>query len=365
MLFLCVTAFAQDKSELPYKFTTIKDNSSTVIKDQCRTGTCWSFATASFIESEILRLGGDKVNLSEMYNVRVTYPKKAMNYVRYQGKTQFGAGSLSHDVMNAIRDYGMIPESVYSGINYGVERHNHGEMDAILEGMVKAIVDKNKGNLTDKWDDAIEAVLDVYLGDVPSDFTYEGKKYTPASFRDAMGVKTDDYINITSFTHHPFYQNFILEVPDNFSQGSFQNVPVEELYAIVVKAINDGYTVAWDADVSEKSFSFRNGMAILPAEGVKKDDLFKKVVSEVKVDQAYRQKGFNSFQTTDDHLMHITGIAKDQNGQEYFIIKNSWGQNNPFGGHQYISTAYFKGKTISVLLHKDALSKEMKNKLGV
>jgi len=205
MLFLCVTAFAQDKSELPYKFTTIKDNSSTVIKDQCRTGTCWSFATASFIESEILRLGGDKVNLSEMYNVRVTYPKKAMNYVRYQGKTQFGAGSLSHDVMNAIRDYGMIPESVYSGINYGVERHNHGEMDAILEGMVKAIVDKNKGNLTDKWDDAIEAVLDVYLGDVPSDFTYEGKKYTPASFRDAMGVKTDDYINITSFTHHPFY----------------------------------------------------------------------------------------------------------------------------------------------------------------
>jgi len=156
-----------------------------------------------------------------------------------------------------------------------------------------------------------------------------------------------------------------LEVPDNFSQGSFQNVPVEELYAIVVKAINDGYTVAWDADVSEKSFSFRNGMAILPAEGVKKDDLFKKVVSEVKVDQAYRQKGFNSFQTTDDHLMHITGIAKDQNGQEYFIIKNSWGQNNPFGGHQYISTAYFKGKTISVLLHKDALSKEMKNKLGV
>lgn len=362
-LLVSLTTFAQDKKEFPYQFKTIKDNSSTVIKDQCRTGTCWSFATSSFVESEILRLGGKNINLSEMYNVRMTYPKKAMNYVRYQGKAQFGAGSLSHDVMNAIRVFGMIPESVYSGLNYDLDRHNHGEMDALLEAMVKAIVEENKGNLTDKWDDAIDAVLDVYLGEVPTEFEYEGKKYTPTSFRDAMGIKADDYINISSFTHHPFYKEFILEVPDNFSQGSFQNVPIDELYQIVKKAVNDGYTVAWDADVSEKTFSFRNGMAILPAEGVKKDDCFKKVVPEVKVDQAYRQKGFNSFQTTDDHLMHITGMAKDQDGNEYFIIKNSWGQNNPFGGHQYISVAYFKGKTISVMLHKDALSKTMKSKM--
>ncbi len=364
-LFISITTLAQDQSELPYKFNVVKDNSSTVIKDQCRTGTCWSFATSSFIESEILRLGGKSVNLSEMYNVRVTYPEKAMNYVRYQGKAQFGAGSLSHDVINAIRDYGMVPESVYTGLNYDMERHNHAEMDALLEAMVKAVVKEDKRNITDKWDDAIAAVLDVYLGKIPKNFDYEGKKYTPTSFRDAMGIHADDYVEITSFTHHPFYKKFILEVPDNFSQGQFQNVPIEELYDIVKKAINDGYTVAWDADVSEKTFSFRNGMAILPAKGVKKDDYFKKIVPELKVDQAFRQKGFNDFQTTDDHLMHITGIAKDQDGKEYFIIKNSWGQNNPFGGHQYISAEYFKGKTISVMLHKDALSKEMKKKLGL
>jgi len=200
-LFL-ISAQAQEKPVYTFKVT--KDNTSTVTKDQCRTGTCWSFATASFIESEAIRLGNGEHDLSEMFNVRVTYPKKAETYVRYQGKAQFGPGSLSHDVMNAVRDYGIVPEEVYNGLNYGKDKHDHGEMDAMLDGMIKALVEKNKGSLSPNWKVAFSSVLDAYLGEIPNGFEYKGKKYTPASFRNELGIVAEDYMNITSFTHHFF-----------------------------------------------------------------------------------------------------------------------------------------------------------------
>lgn len=362
---LIFSVFVTAQDDFPYTFNHLVDLGATETKDQCNTGTCWSFATLSFVESELLRMGKGNHNLSEMYNVRVTYPAKAENYVRFHGKAQFGAGSLSHDVINVIESHGVVPEEVYNGLNYGVERHNHSELDALLEGMVKQLVEKNRGRMSPNWQEAVGAVLDVYLGEVPETFQYNGETYTPSSLRDELGIKADDYVSISSFTHHPFYETFILEVPDNFSQGSFYNVPMDELVSSVENALSEGYTVAWDADVSEKGFSFRNGMAIAPAEGVSKDVLFKEVVDEIEVTQEIRQEQFDSYQTTDDHLMHITGVAEDQDGNKYFITKNSWGTGNSFDGYQYVSMAYFKLKTISVMMHQDAVPKDTRKSLGL
>ncbi|MFZ6050926.1 C1 family peptidase [Halocola ammonii] len=363
-LALCVSTFVSAQDEQVYEFTVVKEIDATETKDQCRTGTCWSFATISFLESEALRLGNGKHDFSEMFNVRVTYPLKAEKYVRYQGKYQFGPGSLSHDVINAVAEHGIVPESVYKGLNYGLEEHNHAEMDAMLEAMVKAVVENKGRRLTNKWEDAVNSVLDVYLGEIPTTFEYSGKIYTPEEFRNAMGIVPEDYLSFTSFTHHPFYEPFVLEVPDNFSQEPFNNVPLEDLVSIVDNAIEKGFTVAWDADVSERGFSFRNGMAIAPEESVSKDQLFKEVVEEVEVTQMLRQVQFNNFQTTDDHLMHIVGMALDQDGKEYYIVKNSWGADNPYGGIQYVSKAYFMLKTVGILVHQDAVpsdvSKEFK-----
>jgi bleomycin hydrolase len=353
--FIQVSAFAQ--SDNAYTFEIVKSQDATETKDQCKTGTCWSFATISFVESELIRMGKGQHNLSEMFNVRMTYPKKAEQYVRYQGKYQFGPGSLCHDVINVIRDHGVIPEQVYDGLNYGTDRHDHGEMDAMLEGMVKNLVEKARGNLSPNWMEAVEAVLDGYLGEVPSEFQYNGKSYSPESLRDELGLVADDYVSISSFTHHPFYEDFVLEVPDNFSKQAFYNVPVEELYAIC--------TDARDADVSEKGFSFSNGMAIAPVSGTKKAELFKTVVEEVDVTQELRQEGFDTYHTTDDHLMHITGISKDQDGNMYYVTKNSWGTGNSNDGYQHVSESYFKLKTIAIMVHKDAIPKDLQKKLGI
>ena len=235
-LTLLVTAFvfslfANAQDDFPYTFNHLVDIGATETKDQCNTGTCWSYATLSFLESELLRMGKGTHNLSEMYNVRVTYPAKAENYVRFHGKAQFSAGSLSHDVINVIEDFGVIPESVYSGLNYGVERHDHSELDALLDGMVKQLVEKNKGKMSPNWTQAVGAVLDVYLGEIPESFQYNGETYTPTSLRDELGIKASNYVSLSSFTHHPFHETFILEVPDNFSQGSFHNVLMEEMMA--------------------------------------------------------------------------------------------------------------------------------------
>jgi len=287
-----------------------------------------------------------------MASVRYTYPLKAEMYLRHHGLHQFGPGSLCHDVLNAVRDFGLVPEAEYTGLDEGETEFNHSELDAVLAAAVKAMSEQRV--LSDDWRDAVDGICDAYLGELPRSFVFENKRYTPESFRDMLDIDANDYVSITSFSHHPFGSSFALEVPDNFSRGEYLNVALDEMRRMVRGALEMGYTVAWDADVSEKGFSFRNGMALLPVEE-DKSKLWKEVVREEKVTQRVRQIGFENHTTTDDHLMHIVGLAQDQNGEEYFIIKNSWGQDNPYGGRQYISMAYFDAKTIAVTMHQGAL----------
>lgn len=346
-----ITWSQSDEAPL-YTFKSLVDLTATTVKDQCQTGTCWSFSTTSFLESEAARISGEVVDLSEMASVRYTYPLKAEMYLRHHGLHQFGPGSLCHDVLNAMGSYGVVPEFAFTGLDKGESEYNHGEFDAVLAAAVKAMSEQRV--LSDDWRDAVDGICDAYLGKLPSSFQFEGTTYTPTSFRDHLGLSASNYVSLTSFTHHEFGESFVLEVPDNFSRGTFLNLPIRDLARVVQNALEQGYTVAWDADVSEKGFSFRNGMALMPAEG-QKAELWKSVVEEEKVTQESRQKAFEAHVTTDDHLMHIVGLAEDQNGEPYFVIKNSWGGANPYGGRQYISMAYFKAKTIAVTMHRDAV----------
>lgn len=363
LIFTTTNFFTQkNQKDFPYQFEDVYKVYTSETKNQCRTGTCWSFATTSFIESEIFRLGHGMHDISEMYNVRMTYPKKAETYFRYHGKHQFSAGSLAHDVINSIAEHGIVPEKLYRGRSEQLEDYNHGEMDRVLTAMMDAII--KYGKPTDKWKDAVDGVLDAYMGEVPEKISYENKMLTPQEFRDLFEIKPKEYVSMSSFTHHPFYEKFILEVPDNFSQGQFYNVPYKDLTATVKSALKQGFTVAWDADVSEQGFSFKNGMAILPADKDKKRaDLFKEKETEMTVTQELRQEYFDNLKTTDDHLMQIVGMTKDQDGDEYFVIKNSWGDENPYGGLQYVSIPYFEMKTISILVHYEAIPKDIQKSM--
>ena len=312
-----------------YQFEVIYDNAATPVKNQSYTGTCWSFATSSFLESELLRQGKGEFDLSEMFIVKNIYPEKAVNYVRLHGNTTLGPGSLSGDLMRAAATYGVVPEAVYAGMNAGYSKHNHAEMDAVLKAMLDAIV--------------------AYLG-----------------------IRPNDYIQLTSFTHHPFYTRFALEIPDNWARNQYDNVPLDELMATIDNALEKGYTVAWDGDVSEKTFSNKEGIAILPETDwddmtkAERDSVFKKIIPELQVTQEIRQALFDNYRTTDDHLMHITGLAKDQNGTKYYITKNSWGTKDfKKGGYVYMSEAYVRAKTISIMVHRDALPLSIGKKLAV
>ena len=360
ILFASISSYsAQDSQGFAYTFTPMIEVAETSVKSQGMTGTCWSYSASSFLESEAARISGHVVDLSEMATVRYTYPLKAQMYIRLQGKHQFSAGSLAHDVMNAAKGWGVVPQSVYTGLKKGEKVHNHDAMDKALKAAVDTILSKPSGKLDANWMVTIDEILDAHIGVAPVDFEYEGEMYTPESFRDYLGINPSSYINITSFTHHPFGKSFILEIPDNFSRGEFYNVPLDQMQRAVEGALAGGYTVAWDADVSEKGFSFTNGMALLPAEG-EEGKLWKEEVLEAVVTQESRQKGFDDQTTTDDHLMHITGLAMDQSGNKYFVIKNSWGQDNLYGGHQYISMAYFRAKTIAVLVNNEAVVRSLK-----
>ena len=343
-----------------YEFKTINSVECTPVKSQGNTGTCWSFATASFLESEIIRKGKGYHDLSEMYVVRNVYKDKAKNYVLRQGKANFSQGSLSHDLINVAHRHGVVPESVYSGKLDGATKHDHSEMIAVLKGMLDGVLKRDK--LSPKWSKAFDCVVDVYLGEMPEEFTYAGKTYTPHSYAESLEINPRDYVNITSYTHHPFYSQFVLEIPDNFSNGLFYNVPMNEMQAIVEHALKNGYSIAWDGDVSEKGFSAKNGIAIMPVDP-KREDLFENPGEEIKVDQALRQSTFESYSTTDDHLMHVTGTAKDQKGTNYYLIKNSWGEVGTHKGFLYMSEAYFQLKTVSVMVHKDAIPKEIAKKM--
>ncbi len=351
ILFSISTIHAQEA----YKFSKVIDLDATPVISQGNTGTCWSFSATSFLESEIIRLTGKQIDISEMYNVRNTYPVKAENYIMRQGKAQFSEGGLAHDVFNSIRNHGLVPNDVYSGLMNNNTRHNHAEMVAVLTSMLKTYVGKPGKTLSANWRSAIDAVLDEYLGKNVNSFTYEGKEYTPKSFMEMTRINPDDYVNITSFTHHPFYDPFILNIPDNFSNGSFYNVPLDELVQIIDHALENGYTVELDCDVSEKTFSSKDGVAIIPSNPLNNLKALQGVYPEMKITQQYRQQEFENYNTTDDHLMHITGMVKDQNGAKYYMVKNSWGTDptrTTFDGYVYFSEAYMRLKTISITLHK-------------
>lgn len=358
----------QTQAQKPYKFTTVIDLEATPVISQGRTGTCWSFSGTSFLESEIIRTTGKQIDLSEMFTVRHTYPKKAENYVMRQGKAQFSEGGLAHDVLNAVEQYGLVPVEAYSGLGLNEESHNHAELVAVLKSMVTTYVDNPGRKLSNKWPNAVDAVLDAYLGKVPASFNYEGKQYNPKSFLAMTGLNTKDYVHITSFTHAPFYSEFILNIPDNWSYGSYYNVPLNELMQTIDGALEKGYTIELDCDVSEPYFSSKDGVAIVPASEENNKKALMGIYPERSITQDYRQQEFENFTTTDDHLMHITGILRDQNGTKYYKVKNSWGTNEDrtkYGGYVYFSESYMRLKTISITLHKDALSKETSKRLNL
>ncbi len=386
LTFAIGTVFAQDTKEKKegYKFTIEKQLPATSVKDQHRSGTCWSFATISFLESELLRMGKGEYDLSEMFIVNRNYYLRAIDYVRYHGKKSFSAGAEGWDVLNVIKKYGIMPESVYTGVTFGEKLPVHGEMDAALKGYVDAVVKNKNRKLTPVWIKGFDAVLDAYLGEIPATFNYKGTEYTPKSFAKKLGINPDEYINITSFTHHPFYSSFVFEGADNWSLGKVYNVPMEEMMQIINNAINSGYSIGWGSDVSEKGFAFRKGVAVIPDTEVKNMDnaeisKWEKMsrkekaafgteypVKEKKITQEMRQIDFDNFTTTEDHMMHMIGTAKDQNGTKYYLIKNSWGTDlNNHKGYFYASETFVKYKTVSILVNKNAVPKSILKKFGL
>jgi bleomycin hydrolase len=371
-----------------YEFTMIKELDATSVKNQYRTGTCWSFSAISLLESEMMRMGKDAADLSEMWIVRHTYPEKAKRYVRFHGNLNFSPGGAFHDVTNMMAKYGLVPESVYSGLEYGTEKHNHGELDAVLKGYVENVIENENGDITPVWHDGFVDVVETYLGEKPETFTYEGKEYTPKSFaKEYVDLNPDNYVELSSYTHHPFYSKFILEVPDNWSQDEVYNLPVDDLMEVMYNAIDEGYTIAWAADVSDKGFSWNNGVAVVPAkdledmtqtERTRWEDLTEREKQQQlynfndppekqkEITQEMRQKAFNNYNTTDDHGMHITGLAEDQNGTKYFYVKNSWSdENHVYDGYLYASDAYVRYKTMDIMVHKDAIPDDIAEKLGL
>lgn len=367
--FVCIVlsggAIAQEKAkkeEKPvkgYGFKIEKKVECTDVKSQDNTGTCWCFAGASFLESELIRRGKGEHNISEMFLVKNVYKDKAMNYVLRSGKANFGQGALAHDFINAVDRHGLIPEEFFDGLDEGVKKHDHGELEVILKGVLDALIKQKK--LSKKWRVAYDRILDVYIGESPAEFEYQMQKYTPMTLKEKVDFRGEDYCSMTSYTHHPFYKKFVLEIPDNNSNGSFYNVPIDDLVNVIDNAIENGYSVAWDGDVSEAGFSSRFGMAIL-AEDPNRGDKFTKPGKEKIVTQEMRQDSFYSYSTTDDHLMHLTGISKDKNGNKYYVIKNSWGEVGPYKGYLHMSEAYLRLKTVAILVHKDGVPAKLRMK---
>ena len=366
-----------------YEFTTIKENPITPVKNQFRSGTCWCFSALSFIESEILREKGDTVDLSEMFVVGKSYRDRAVKYVRLDGHLNFGAGSSFGDVLHVIQDYGIVPQFAMPGMNYGTEMPEQAELDAALLGYVEAIATNPNKLLTTAWLNGFDGIVEAYLGEYPETFPVDGKELTPEQYRDYLGINVDDYVNLSSFTHHPFYSQFIIEVPDNWRWDTAYNLPIDELMEVMYNAIDKGYTIAWGSDVSEKGFT-RSGIATMPAEKKKvtagsdqekwvgKSNEEKteeapkpELPEEIIATQEMRQEGYDRKQTTDDHGMHIYGVAQDQNGTKYFMVKNSWGETGKYKGLWYASDAFVRYKTMNIVVHKDALPKDIKKKLGI
>ena len=366
---LAVAQTLTNKKDGNYKFTVVKNLEATEVQNQAQSSTCWSFSSLSFFESELIRMGKPKVNLSEMFVVRTAYMAKADKYVRMHGLINFGPGGAFHDVAYVIKNYGLMPQSAYTGFVNGDKEINHSEMDNMLKAQVDVVSKANK--ISPSWPAAVNATLDAYLGKAPEKFDYNGKQYDPKSFAASLGLSMDNYVEITSFTHHPYYTKFAIEVQDNWMWDEVYNVQLNEMIDVIDNSIMNGYSVAWGADVSEKGFSFKNGVAIVPNvewSDVKKEKIDSVILNpgkQMEITAEIRQKAFDNYETQDDHGMHIVGIVKDQNGVKYYIVKNSWGvKNNDCDGFFYVSESYVKYKTIDIMVHKDAVKKELAKKLG-
>lgn len=359
-----------------YEFSKIIHLEATPVESQGNTGTCWSFSGTSFFESELIRMGTkDPDLLSEMYIARKSYEAKAIKYIRLDGKGNFSQGGETHDIPFVIKNYGIVPAEIYPGLSYGTETHDHDELFKVLDGAVQGVLShsKNKGKkpLSPSWRSALNGILDAYFGEDIESFEYKGKTYTPRTYADAIGLNMEDYISLTSFTNHEMNAICTLEIPDNWTWGKSYNISLDDLVSTCEDAVRQGFSIAWATDVSENGFSFRNGLAINPVNTETVENVgygtngFKKPVKEIEVTPELRQRGYDNKTTTDDHLMHIVGLYKDQNGSKYFLVKNSWGTGNLPEGYLYVSQSYFKAKTMMVYLHKDGITKEVKKKIGV
>ncbi|MEI8201660.1 MAG: C1 family peptidase [Bacteroidota bacterium] len=362
---------AQTTENQDYNFTLIKEIKTTSVKNQFQSGTCWSFATTSFLESELLRLGKNDTAVSEMYFVRNAYISKAISYVRLHGNTEFGEGGQAHDVMDVIKQKGFVPREVYLGLLPGKTKPDNEELDGELKSFLEKLIKNDQ--LSSIWLKAFTAILDTYLGKEPDSFIYKGKNYTPKSFSEESGIHPEDYIEITSFIHHPFYSFCRLEVADNWSYNSnYLNLPLDDLIPLIKNSIENGYTVAWDGDVSEREFMNKKLIAIVPAKRwedknkEEKENTGVKIEPEMNITPELRQQAFDNYSTTDDHLMHIVGMVKDTQGNIYFKTKNSWGcESNSLGGFIYISENYVRLKTIALLLNKKAVPQNILKKAGL
>jgi bleomycin hydrolase len=369
-LLLLHSATAQKQEA--YEFKEFKKMEATPIKNQGMSGTCWSFSTASFLESEAIRLGKGAHDLSEMFVVRHVYRQKCENYVRRQGHAQFGEGGLAHDLLNAVKRHGIVPESVYPGRKDEKAAHNHSKLEKSLRERCKVFVEEGKkGTLSERWLSQVDSILDAEFGPLPTQFNYNGTVFTPVSFREYLGINPDDYVSLSSFTHHPFYEKFILEIPDNFANGYFYNVPLSELTRCANYAIQQGYTVEWDADVSNPGFSPVNGIAIVPERSWDQKDAdaqartFKYWEPERHITQEYRQQLFDRQVTMDDHLMHIVGLLDEAHSGVYYVVKNSWGEISDLKGYVYVSEAYMRQNTISFTIHQNAIPQDLRRRLGL
>ena len=388
---LSLNTIAQDTpKEEGFIFTTVKENPITSVKNQNRAGTCWCYSGLAFIESELLRMGKGEYDFSEMFIVHNTYLDRADKAVRTHGDVSFSQGGSFYDVIYGMKTFGLVPEEeMRPGVMYGDTLSNHTELTAVSDAVVAAIAKGRHRSLqADKennplWKKAITAIHDIYLGERPEKFTYKGKEYTPKSFYESTGLNADDYISLTSYTHHPFYQPFVLEIQDNWRWASSYNLPIDEFMAVMDNAVKKGYTFAWGSDVSEQGFT-RDGIAVMPdinkeselsgsdmarwtglTTANKRQIMTTKPHPEIDVTQEMRQVAFDNWETTDDHGMVIYGIAKDQNGKEYFMVKNSWGKSGKYNGIWYASKAFVRYKTMNIIVHKDALPKEIAKKLGI
>jgi aminopeptidase C len=381
--FLGLDLFAQNENkEDGFVFTTVKENPVTSVKNQNRSSTCWSFSSLGFIESELLRTNKGVYDLSEMFVVHHTMTDRAEHYVRLHGDNSFSPGGSFYDALYCLKNYGIVPQEAMNGILYGDTLPVHTELDAVAGAYVNAIAKGAFKKLTPVWKQGLSSIYDTYLGKYPEKFNYKGKEYTPQSFAKSLGINPDDYVSLTSFTHHPFYGQFAIEMQDNWRNGTSWNLPIDELMQIIDDAVNKGYTVAWASDVSEPGFT-RNGIAVVPElertdltgsdmarwTGLTVADKQKEATAkpglEKEATQEERQIGFDNWETTDDHGMLIYGIAKDQTGKEYYMVKNSWGTNNKYKGTWYISKAFVKYKTINILVHKAGIPAGIAGKIGL